>query len=204
MPLPEQLSNSPRTGRSQGARSNLPDGPVDVILRDGGTLRLRAPTAADTAALTAFLSGLSERSLYLRFHGMPTVRPALVEPFLDPDWIQRGALVGTLAAEDGEQIVALASYTRLRDPAVAEAAFTVADEHQRRGIGTRLLEQLAARAAAAGIERFVAEVIADNAAMMRVFEVVGRPAIGMTNRSSRRAIARFCRMVAPSASSPTT
>src|SRR4029453_4099227 len=148
-------------------------GPVDVILRDGGTLRLRPPTAADTAALTDFLRGLSERSLYLRFHGAPTVRPSLVEPFLDPDWVERGALVGTLAADGGEQIVALASYSRLRDPAVAEAAFTVAAEHQRRGIGPRLLEQLAARASAAGIERFVAEVIADNAAMMKVFEDAG-------------------------------
>jgi acetyl coenzyme A synthetase (ADP forming)-like protein len=172
--LPEQLSNSPRTGRSQGARSfPLPDGPVDVILRDGGTLRLRAPTSADTEALTDFLARLSERSLYLRFHGAPTVRPSLVEPFLDPDWLERGALVGTLAAENGEQIVALASYARLRDPAVAEAAFAVADEHQRRGIGTRLLEQLAARAASAGIERFVANVIADNAPMLRVFEDAG-------------------------------
>jgi acetate---CoA ligase (ADP-forming) len=172
--LPEQLSNSPRTGRSLGARSTFPpDGPVDVILRDGGTLRLRPPRAADTEALTDFLRGLSERSLYLRFHGAPTVRPSLVEPFLDPDWVERGALVGTLAAEGGEQIVALASYSRLRDPAVAEAAFAVADEHQRRGIGTRLLEQLAARAASAGIERFVADVIADNAPMLRVFEDAG-------------------------------
>ena len=146
---------------------------MDVILRDGGTLRLRPPTAADTEALTDFLRGLSERSLYLRFHGAPTVRPSLVEPFLDPDWVERGALVGTLAAEGGEQIVALASYSRLRDPAVAEAAFAVADEHQRRGIGTRLLEQLAARAASAGIERFVADVIADNAPMLRVFEDAG-------------------------------
>jgi acetate---CoA ligase (ADP-forming) len=173
--LPE-LSNSPRTGRSQGARSTPPldaDGLVDVILRDGGTLRLRPPTSADTEALTDLLHGLSERSLYLRFHGAPFVRPSLVEPFLDPDWVERGALVGTLAADGTERIVALASYSRLRDPAAAEVAFTVADEHQRRGIGTRMLEQLAERAATAGIERFVAEVMADNAAMLRVFEDAG-------------------------------
>ena len=47
-------------------------------------------------------------------------------------------------------MVAVANYVRLRDPAVAEAAFAVADEHQGRGIGTRLLEQLAARAAEQG------------------------------------------------------
>ena len=39
--------------------------------------------------------------------------------------------------------------------------------------GTRLVEQLAARAAARGVERFIGEVMADNAAMIKVFEGVG-------------------------------
>ena len=49
----------------------------------------------------------------------------------------------------------------------------MADEHQGRGIGTRLLEQLAARAAEVGIERFVASVLPDNRAMVGVFEAAG-------------------------------
>ena len=48
--------------------------------------------------------------------------------------------------------MALAEYVRLRDPSAAEVAFTVADELQGRGAATRLLEQLAPRAAAAGID----------------------------------------------------
>ena len=56
---------------------------------------------------------------------------------------------------------------------LAEAAFTVADEHQGRGIGTRLLERLAERAAEVGIERFVAYVLPDNRAMLGVFEAAG-------------------------------
>ena len=70
-------------------------------------------------------------------------------------------------------MVAVANYVRLRDPKLAEAAFAVADEHQGRGIGTRLLEQLAARAAEVGIERFVAYVLPDNRAMLGVFESAG-------------------------------
>jgi len=144
-----------------------------VILRDGGTLRLRPPGSDDADALLGLFSGLSERSLYLRFHGVPSIGPVLVEPFLEPDWVERGALVGTLAGADGEEIVALATFARLRDPTSAEVAFTVADEQQGRGIGTRMLEQLAERAAAVGIERFVADVMGDNAPMMRVFEDAG-------------------------------
>jgi acetyl coenzyme A synthetase (ADP forming)-like protein len=146
---------------------------VDVILRDGSTLRLRSPHQEDVEALLSFFRGLSERSLYLRFHGMPQVDERLVEPLLDPDWEERGALLGAVTGEGGEEVVAVANYVRLRDRTAAEAAFAVADAYQRRGIGTRLLEQLAQRAASVGIERFVAEVMADNRDMLGVFEAVG-------------------------------
>jgi acetate---CoA ligase (ADP-forming) len=116
-----------------------------------------------------------EESRYFRFHGLPPVGPRLVEPFLDPDWDERGALAGTLAGEDGERIVALGTWSRLRDRTRAEAAFAVDDEFQGHGIGTRLVEQLAALAAEAGIERFVAEVLPANLSMLKVFERVGFP-----------------------------
>jgi hypothetical protein len=61
----------------------------------------------------------------------------------------------------------------LRDPTTAEIAFAVADELQGYGVGTRLLEQLAARALEVGIERFVAEVMPANSAMVRVLEDAG-------------------------------
>ena len=146
---------------------------ADVILRDGRTLRLRPPARDDAEALLAFFSGLSQRSLYLRFHGFPEVSPRLAESIVEPDWRERGALLGALGDDEGERVVAVANYVRLRDPKLAEAAFSVADEHQGRGIGTRLLEQLAARAAEVGIERFLAYVLPDNRAMVGVFEAAG-------------------------------
>ncbi|MES1248981.1 MAG: GNAT family N-acetyltransferase [Actinomycetota bacterium] len=143
--------------------------PNDVILRDGSTLRLRAPETADADALLEFFRSLSDRSRFLRFHGFPALTPALVEPVLEPDWDERGALLGSL---DG-RIVALANYARLRDRRIAECAFTVHDDFQGRGIGTRLLEQLADAAAAVGIAEFVAEVLPDNRHMLRVFQDAG-------------------------------
>jgi acetyl coenzyme A synthetase (ADP forming)-like protein len=154
---------------SAATRDRGSDVAVDVILRDGETLRLRAPATEDAGALAAFFTGLSERSFYMRFHGIRRVDDGLVQHFLEPDWQERGVLVGELS----NRIVAVAEYMRLRDESVAEAAFAVADEHQGRGIGTRLLEQLALRAGEAGIERFVAEVLPENRAMLGVFEGAG-------------------------------
>jgi acetyl coenzyme A synthetase (ADP forming)-like protein len=151
------------------SRATLAVEATDVILRDGSTLRLRPPTAEDADALLEFFTELSEHSRYLRFHGFPALGPTLVEPVVEPDWHERGALLASL---DG-RIVAVANWVRLRDPRAAEIAFTVGDEFQRRGIGTRLLEQLAARAAQAGIEEFVAEVMHENSAMLGVFRDAG-------------------------------
>ena len=142
---------------------------VDVILRDGGTLRLRPPAAADADAVRAFFEGLSGESRGLRFHGGRRVDDAMVTPFLAPDWVDRGSLVGCL---DGD-VVALADYERIPGSCTAEVAFVVADAQQRRGIGTRLLEQLAVRACEAGIDEFVAQVTAGNAHAARVFADTG-------------------------------
>jgi acetyl coenzyme A synthetase (ADP forming)-like protein len=143
--------------------------PVDVILRDGRTLRLRPPLRADVPALGDFFRALSPTSLYNRFHGAVTVDEATVERFIEPDFVERGALIGVAEG----RIVALGDFARLRDPHSAEAAFAVADELQGSGVGTRLLERLAALAGEAGIERFVAEVLPGNVAMLRVFAGAG-------------------------------
>ncbi len=145
----------------------------DVILRDGTTLRLRRPAKDDEAGLLNFFGGLSDRSLYLRFHGHPVVGASLVAQFLDVDGVEQDALVGSLASGAGERIVALASWARLRDASAAEVAFAVDDTMQGKGVGTRLLEQLAELGAEQGIERFVAEVLPENRPMLRVFEDAG-------------------------------
>ena len=192
---------------------------TDVILRDGSTLRLRAPLAADADSMLEFISGLSEHSRYLRFHGFPALGPKLVAPFLDPDWDERGALIG---CHEG-RMVALANFVRLRERRAAEVAFTVADDFQGRGMGTRLLERLAELAAEAGIESFVAEVLPENQSMLVVFRDAGfeltreldggavevalpdrsRPRTTATRRRAeprRRASPRSARSSSPSAS----
>ena len=159
-------------------------GVADVILRDGRTLRLRPPEHGDRDGLAAFLAGLSPDSLHQRFHAAVRPRADLVDPYLDSNWAERGALLAAITDGGGEQIIALASYTRLRDRSAAEAAFAVADAFQALGIATRMLEQLAQRANAEGIERLVFEILPGNGHMLRVvadagFEVTRRTANGV-------------------------
>jgi acetate---CoA ligase (ADP-forming) len=147
---------------------------VDVVLRDGGTLRLRAPLAGESERLGAFFEGLSDASRYLRFHGFCPIDAGFVESLLDADWSDRGVLAGFLADLDGEErVVAVGSYTRVGRGKTGEMAFAVDDSEQGRGIGTRLLEQLAVRARDVGIEWFVAEVMASNVGALAVFGDAG-------------------------------
>jgi acetyl coenzyme A synthetase (ADP forming)-like protein len=144
---------------------------VDVILRDGATLRLRPPTRGDADALIDFFANLSTASMHSRFHGARRVDRSLIEHLFDAD--DRGALIAVVAEAGGDRIVAVAEYARLREAATAEVAFAVADDLQGHGLGTRLLEQLAALAASVGVRRFVAEVLPENGHMLRVFADAG-------------------------------
>jgi acetyl coenzyme A synthetase (ADP forming)-like protein len=117
----------------------------------------------------AFFGTLSDESRYKRFHGARKVDATVVLSWLDPDWTERGVLAGFLE----DEVVALADYRRLDGTDAAEVAFVVADADQGRGIGTRLLEQLAVRAREHGITEFVAEVMPANAGAARVFADTG-------------------------------
>ena len=140
----------------------------DVLLRDGSTLRLQAPTSADFADIQAFYDRLSEVSRSFRFHGLARTDLVAREE-AEATGLDRMVLI---SRHDG-QVSAVASYAGLREPGVAEVSFAVADDDQGRWIGMRMLEQLAEIAADHGIHRFDAEVMANNAAMLAVFEHAG-------------------------------
>jgi acetate---CoA ligase (ADP-forming) len=137
----------------------------DVLLRDGMTLRLQATTPADYDDIKAFYDGLSPDSRYLRFHGYGRT-DIIARADAEASGIDRLALI---ARRDG-LVVAAACYIGLREPGVAEVAFAVADDDQRRGIAMRMLEQLAEIAADRGIHRFDALVMTSNRPMLRVFK----------------------------------
>jgi acyl-CoA synthetase (NDP forming)/RimJ/RimL family protein N-acetyltransferase len=143
---------------------------ADVVLSDGGTVHLRPIVPSDGDALLAFHGRMSARTRYLRYFGAyPQIPPRDLERFTTVDHHERVAFVAML----GDDIVAVARYERIDHGPSAEVAFVVEDRHQSRGLGPILLEHLAAAARERGIERFVAEVLAENAAMLGVFRAAG-------------------------------
>jgi acetyl coenzyme A synthetase (ADP forming)-like protein len=143
---------------------------TDAVLSDGGTTHIRPITADDGDRLVDFHSRLSPETTYYRFFSPhPELTPHEVERFTHVDHHDRVALVAELVG----RIVAVGRYDRIGDTTAAEVAFVVADEHQGRGLGTLLLEQLAAAARERGINRFLADTLPDNRRMIQVFRDAG-------------------------------
>ncbi|WP_020523539.1 GNAT family N-acetyltransferase [Catelliglobosispora koreensis] len=144
---------------------------ADVLLSDGTTVHLRQIEPSDADALVAMHSRFSERTRYLRFFSpYPRIPARDLERFVNVDHSSREALV----ILSGPNMVGVGRYERLGpDAPDAEVAFAVEDAYQGRGVGSVLLEHLAAAARDAGIERFVAEVLPANDAMLRVFADAG-------------------------------
>jgi acyl-CoA synthetase (NDP forming)/GNAT superfamily N-acetyltransferase len=136
---------------------------VDVLTARGAVVRIRPVTAADTGLLLALHERVSERSRYLRFFSGAPSLPGEVERLVRAPDGKHLALL----AEDCGRAVGVASY-EVADADHAEFAVLVDDVRQGEGIGTLLLEQLAAEARRHGIVELVGEVLPDNAMMLRV------------------------------------
>jgi acetyl coenzyme A synthetase (ADP forming)-like protein len=144
---------------------------LDVVLRDGGGARIRPIRADDADLVKVFFERLGPESRYYRFFNVKnTLEPAEIEHFTNVDYAGRMALIALL---DGEMI-AVGRYDREpSQPELAEVAFAVVDDHQGRGLGTRLLELLTSHARRHGITGFRAFVLGENRQMMRVFRNSG-------------------------------
>ncbi|REE95433.1 GNAT family N-acetyltransferase [Thermomonospora umbrina] len=144
---------------------------ADVVLADGGTAHLRPIRPGDAERMRAFYRRLSPESIYYRyFSPRPRLTDREIEHFTTVDHDDRVAFIVTI----GTEMVAVVRYDRIHDePGTAEVAFLVEDAHQGRGLGSVLLEHIAAAARERGLERFVAHVLPDNRRMTKVFREVG-------------------------------
>ncbi|AVV40071.1 acyl-CoA synthetase [Streptomyces sp. P3] len=151
---------------------------ADVVLRDGGTARVRPITVDDAERLVSFYEQVSDESKYYRFFApYPRLSAKDVHRFTHHDFVDRVGLAATV----GGEFIATVRYDRIGADGMAasapadeaEVAFLVQDAHQGRGVASALLEHIAAVARERGIRRFAAEVLPANNKMIKVFTDAG-------------------------------
>ncbi|MFD9269691.1 GNAT family N-acetyltransferase [Streptomyces goshikiensis] len=151
---------------------------ADVVLRDGGTARIRPITTEDADRLVSFYEQVSDESKYYRFFApYPRLSARDVHRFTHHDYVDRVGLAATI----GGEFIGTVRYDRIdatgrpaSAPAdEAEVAFLVQDAHQGRGVASALLEHIGAVARERGIRGFAAEVLPANTKMIKVFTDAG-------------------------------
>jgi ribosomal protein S18 acetylase RimI-like enzyme len=142
-------------------------------LRDGRRAEIRAFRPDDKADMLAAVGRLSDKSLSRRFFAPKReLSQQEIAYFLDVDFVEHVALVAVI--EDGSRPLLIGGGRYIVcQPKRAEVAFVVVDQFQGQGVGAALLRHLARLAQGAGLEALLADVLADNTAMLKVFEKSG-------------------------------
>jgi RimJ/RimL family protein N-acetyltransferase len=163
-------------------------------LRNGAELQVRALLPGDRAEMLAAVGRLSKEALYRRFFAPKrSFSEREIEYFLDVDFINHVALAAVLS-EGGRQVIVGGARYIVSRPGCAEVAFAIDDPHQRLGIATHLIRHLIEIARAAGLKEFVAEVLAENLPMLKVFTRCG---LAMTTRRERGIVHVTLALTAP-------
>ncbi len=148
-----------------------------TTLREGTPVLIRPIRPDDKPLLADGFSRLSEESRVRRFLApVAQLSDAMLAYLTELDGVDHFAWMA-VHADHPDLGLGVARYVRMMDePTVAEAAITVVDEYQGRGLGTVLLGLLAARARDNGITSFRAYVLEENAPMLDLLEDLGSTA----------------------------
>lgn len=140
---------------------------ADVLLSDGALAVVRRVRPDDGPALYELHDRVSDDTVWLRFFSVSreTGRQYVDKVLSSTETI-------ALVAEVDGRVAALAT-AEPTAPEVCEVAFLVADDHRGRGLGTLLLEHLAADARDRGVAQLEARVLRANHRMLQVFEDAG-------------------------------
>jgi GNAT superfamily N-acetyltransferase len=146
-------------------------------LADGQRVVLRHVRPGDAAELRRAFERLSPESRYRRFFGgLMHLTDPMLRYLTEVDGRDHVAIVATTESPDlkSEQGLGVARFVRMKDePTVAEAAVTVVDDAQRKGLGRLLATTLAESARERGVRMFRADVLAENEPMRGIMQEIG-------------------------------
>jgi acyl-CoA hydrolase/L-amino acid N-acyltransferase YncA len=141
---------------------------------DGTEVFFRPVMPTDEPLMQDLFYALSEESIYYRFFTGTSVMPhTRVQRFTTIDYQKELAIVAVVGEEGHEEIIAVGRFTLEPDTSMAEVAFLVRDDWQRKGIGTWLQNYLIEIARSRGIVALKARTLADNTAVLRLVHKAG-------------------------------
>ena len=145
----------------------------ELVLSDGTRLHLRPLTRDDRDGMLALFDRLSKESRWRRFMSpKPTLAPRELDYMTDIDHVTHEAFAA-VDARDGS-LVGVARYVRHTGAeAAAELAVEVADELQRRGIGTALCMRVIERAQENGFTVLTATALWSNQPARKLLRRLG-------------------------------
>jgi len=151
---------------------------MEVSLRDGTRVRFRPIVPEDKQHLADGFDRLSPESRYRRFMApLQELTPEMLRDLTEIDYRDHFAYIAFALEEEGEQGAGVARYVRIPgEPEVAEAAVTVVDDYQGRGLGILLLDALGAVALENGIRRFRAYALDSNRPLQELVREMGAEA----------------------------
>jgi GNAT superfamily N-acetyltransferase len=148
--------------------------PIEIELRDGRRVTVRAIRETDGDKLQEAIRGLSVESSYKRFFSPMRKLPApLLERATHPEPGREIQLVAVVGEGSEEKIIAGTRYAALGEGKACEFAVALVDGWQGCGLARRLLEILIGHARADGFARMEGYVLATNAAMLGLAKRLG-------------------------------
>jgi RimJ/RimL family protein N-acetyltransferase len=142
--------------------------------RNGIKLLFRPVKISDEGLLKDFFYHLSPESMYMRFASRNLQMPhQRLQEIAVIDYTKELEILAVIQYGSREEIAGIGSWYITGDECNAEVAFAVKDDYQNQGIGTLLLDYLCNLGKQQGLNNFLAEVLAGNDIMIRIFKKAG-------------------------------
>ncbi len=139
--------------------------------KGGLKVRFRAIKPSDEEEMRKLFYRFSDTAVYYRyFSPIRTMPHRKMQEYVNVDYQRIMSIVGTVDQSGTERIIAEGRYVRHHNRPLADVAFVVDENCQGRGIASFLFEILIRAGREQGLDGFTADVIADNKAMLKVFE----------------------------------
>jgi acetyltransferase len=138
-----------------------------LTLPDGTVATIRPIRPEDAGIEQEFVRKLSDEARYFRFRDVVReLSPRMLTQLTRVDYDRHLALIAVTGHGEREIQIGVARYVVDADRSRCEFAIVVADDWQRKGLGSRLMEALMAAARAAGMREMYGEVLAGNRKML--------------------------------------